>query len=378
MQTSTSSINWYHLGARLLWCLAALSIGHPATAADRGSDITTLQLKLAEQGTDAMLAEYRGQHGHQESASQCADDATRSWARELIASGQTDVAVRLLETRAAMHPDLPDAWRQLGRAARASPNPTLAISAYQELLRRSPHDKEARYALYHLNGRWPGPFSTIVMFHVVAGTLGILAGFVAMAMRKGPGAHGRFGTIFVFAMATMSLSASVRAAQDLPDQWMNFWMGLVAMYWVLSSWHAIRQRPGPINVRPILALAGLGIVACMGLLDVVRRGGVFAIPALIFSLFVLLALIGDYRLIRSTQLPTHVRLRRHLWRMGAAMFIATASLFLGQMQVFSPAIQASGLLFAPVLLVLLMFVYWFVRYRPTRRPLSSSKLQDQS
>lgn len=378
MQTRASWVNWHHLGARLLCCLAALGFGLTVSAAEPDSCITALQHRLAEQGTDAMLAEYRALHGHPDSTPRCADDATRTWARELIASGQTDVAIRLLETRAAMHPDLSDSWRQLARAARASASPTLAIAAYQELLRRSPHDKEARYALYHLNGRWPGPFSTIVVFHVVAGTLGILAGFVAMAMRKGPDAHGRVGTIFVIAMVTMSLSASIRAAQDLPDQWMNFWMGLVAVYWVLSSRHAIRQRPGPINVRPILALAGLGMVACMGLLDVVRRGGAFAIPALIFSIFVLLALIGDYRLIRSTQLPAHVRLRRHLWRMGAAMFIATASLFLGQMQVFTPALQASGLLFAPVLLVLVMFVYWFVRYRPVRRPQSPLKLQELS
>lgn len=378
MQASTSYTIWYYLSARLVVCLAALGFGLTVSAAERDGDITTLQRRLAEQGVNAMLIEYRVQHGHPESTRQCADDATRVWARDLIASGQTDVAIRLLETRAAIHPDLPDSWRQLARAARVSANATLAISAYQELLRQSPQDKEARYALYQLNGRWPGPVSAIVMLHVIAGTLSILAGFVAMAMRKGPGAHSRVGTIFVIAMLAMSLSASIRAAQDLPDQWMNFWMGLVALYWVLSSWHAIRQRPGPIKVGPMLAFAGLGMVTCMGLLDVVRRGGTFAGPALVFSIFVLLAVIGDCRLIRSAQWPANIRLRRHLWRMGAAMFIATASLFLGQMQVFTPALQASGLLFAPVLLVLLLFVYWFIRYRPARRPQSPPKLQELS
>ena len=64
------------------------------------------------------------------------------------------------------------------------------------------------------------------------------------------------------------------------------------------------------------------------------------------------------------------RLRRHLWRMCAALFIATGSFFLGQAQVFPAPIRDSGLLPVPVLVVLGAMLYWLWRVR-TRRTVNS-------
>ena len=56
------------------------------------------------------------------------------------------------------------------------------------------------------------------------------------------------------------------------------------------------------------------------------------------------------------------------WRMSLAMFIATASLFLGQAKVFPKPIRLMPLLSIPVLLVLVVMLYWLVRLRLRKAP----------
>jgi hypothetical protein len=49
--------------------------------------------------------------------------------------------------------------------------------------------------------------------------------------------------------------------------------------------------------------------------------------------------------------------------MGAALWIATASFFLGQQKVFPAAWQGSPVLYLPVVAILVSVVYWFIRVR---------------
>ena len=53
--------------------------------------------------------------------------------------------------------------------------------------------------------------------------------------------------------------------------------------------------------------------------------------------------------------------------MGFAMWIATASFFLGQAKFFPEPIRKSGLLAIPVLLVLVVMLYWLLRVLLKRR-----------
>jgi len=59
------------------------------------------------------------------------------------------------------------------------------------------------------------------------------------------------------------------------------------------------------------------------------------------------------------------RIARHLWRMGFALLIAAASLFLGKQQHFPEAIRTSPILNTPILLVAVMMIFWLVRVRFT-------------
>lgn len=78
-----------------------------------------------------------------------------------------------------------------------------------------------------------------------------------------------------------------------------------------------------------------------------------------------IAAVGDLRVILASELSGAQRLKRHLWRMCAAMFIGTASFFIGQgANVFPQTVRDTKLLFAPVIAVVLVMIYWLVRVSP--------------
>ena len=90
-------------------------------------------------------------------------------------------------------------------------------------------------------------------------------------------------------------------------------------------------------------------------------------PLFLFAMVGLLGVIGDVRILAAGGIEGPRRIARHLWRMCFAMWIATSSFFLGQARHFPEAIRHSGLLPVPVLLVLVVMVYWLVRMRIKRR-----------
>lgn len=353
--------------AAMLLAVAGMSNAtiHPAQAAAPPLS-QELNRVFADEGAESMLAAYQHSRAAGFASVSESDLDTRRLASDLANAGQLETAEALLRLNVEVHPDSLSARKRLARLLLQRHQPEAAVAQYEQVLHLAPEDKDARYALYHLNGRWPGPFPAVVLVHILGGLLGIAAGFLAMAARKGRGWHARAGQVFVYAMITMSVSASMRALGRLPDEWINFWMGLVALYLVLSSWHAIRRPAGAVSVHSLRAFAMFAVIAVIGLLDVARRGGFFAAPALVFGSVMVIAAIGDWRLLRSGVLSGKGRLIRHLWRMGMAMFIAVASFFLGQTQVFPFAIQESGVLAVPALLVLLMILYWAIRYRFAR------------
>jgi hypothetical protein len=80
-----------------------------------------------------------------------------------------------------------------------------------------------------------------------------------------------------------------------------------------------------------------------------------------FATIALLAALGDLRVMRSWGTQGGFRIKRHLWRMCFALFIATASFFLGPSQRLPAFLRHSPLRPVPVLLVLLVMLFWLAR-----------------
>jgi len=216
---------------------------------------------------------------------------------------------------------------------------------------------------------------TLVPLHIVAGLIGIASGALALYAMKGAKLHRKSGTIFFYAMLVLSATGAVIAA--LKGQRFNAMQGVLTFYLVTTALLTVRHRVQgfhwiDIGATLIALIVGfyditLGIEALnrpKGTLDGVPAAAIF-----IFSAVALLAAAGDVRMMLARGLQGGHRLARHLWRMCFALFIAAGSLFLGQTQVFPEALRKPGLLAIPVLLVLLLMLYWlgrvlFTQWRP--------------
>jgi len=90
------------------------------------------------------------------------------------------------------------------------------------------------------------------------------------------------------------------------------------------------------------------------------------VPYFFFGSIALLGAILDAKVIWSCGVSEKQRLVRHLWRMCFALFMAVASFFLGQPQVFPEAIRGTLIHFVPVLLVIAAMFFWVIRVQFTK------------
>jgi uncharacterized membrane protein len=200
----------------------------------------------------------------------------------------------------------------------------------------------------------------MVEIHYVAGLLALLAGFVALYAPKGGHLHRRSGRVFAGAMAAM-LGIAAFLAFFVADRPENGVGALFTIYLVLTSLLTVTRRVDEargLTAGLAAAAVALGLV---GVLGAARGDGASAPGSLLFGIAALACARSDFRLLRAGSITGAPRLRRHLWRMTLALWIATASFFLGQAKVLPEPVQHSGLLAIPVLLVLLTLFYWLRR-----------------
>ena len=101
----------------------------------------------------------------------------------------------------------------------------------------------------------------------------------------------------------------------------------------------------------------------------VKMHGIPPVVYFMFGTVALLAAFGDLRVMRSWGTHGGFRIKRHLWRMCFALFIATASFFLGPSQRLPGFLRGSPLRPIPVLLVLAVMFFWLARVSFGRRRL---------
>ena len=210
--------------------------------------------------------------------------------------------------------------------------------------------------------------------HILAGSVSLLSGFVALYAAKGATLHRKSGMVFVYAMLVMCTAGAFMAAVRA-SAWsvVNMCAALLTSYLVLTSLATV-SRPAGWSREIDVALMGLASaigVTCLtfGVIAIAGGGnwnGVPAFPFFLFGIFGVLGSVGDLRVIRFGALRGAPRLARHLWRMSFALFVATMSFFIGQMKVIPKPIRIPGLLALPVVAVLVTMLYWMWRVRIRR------------
>lgn len=215
--------------------------------------------------------------------------------------------------------------------------------------------------------------SPLLIFHICGGSVGLIAGTVAMAVRKGGRRHRVAGQVFVGGMLCLAASGAVIAyTRSEPP---NIIAGLLTVYMVTTAWLTGRHKDGRSGAFDWVALMfALGFTAYLWPLGVEAlyrphrmMSGVPAVMSFFLGSVVLLAAVGDVRMLARGGITGARRIGRHAWRMSFGLFIASGSFFLGQQQVFPVRWRGSMVLMVLGLFPLGLLVLWGLRVRFGKR-----------
>jgi uncharacterized membrane protein len=212
----------------------------------------------------------------------------------------------------------------------------------------------------------------LLAFHITAGSLAIISGFIAIFALKGGRLHRQSGNVFVYSMLALGVTGAVIAA--VRSQPANVVGGSLAAYMVGTGVLTLRRREQTFYWVDAAAMAlalGIGYFSLTIGLRVLHStsgkiDGVSPAPLFVFAGVTLLAALGDLRMILVRGLQGRHRLVRHLWRMSFALFIATGSFFIGQAKVIPKPIRIFPVLITLAVLPLLLLIYWLVRVSLTK------------
>ena len=213
----------------------------------------------------------------------------------------------------------------------------------------------------------------IYLVHIIAGSLGLIFGYAALFVAKGGRLHRRSGTGFVYAMLTMAVFGVMIAISSGVAPAINVPAGLLTAYLVITGLVTVRPiatGARSLHVGAMLVALSVGLVSLTFGFEAVGNGGMRngmpAFPFFMFGAVGMLGSVGDARMLRAGPARGALRLARHLWRMCFALFIAALSFFIGQSDEFPQALRIMPLLALPVLIVLVMMLYWLWRVRIRR------------
>ncbi len=209
----------------------------------------------------------------------------------------------------------------------------------------------------------------LLILHILAGSIALLTGTVAMAVRKGGNVHRASGDVFTVAMLTLATSAFCLAI--LKSQEGNIVGSVGTFYLIGTAWLAGRrgERTRLIDWSALfVGLAGAVGAIALGVYTLHNPSGVDKTTApagmsFFFGAILLLATAGDIRMLARGGISGRQRITRHLWRMCYGLFIATGSFFLGQQQVFPAFLRGSIFLTVLALLPFPLMIYWLLRVR---------------
>ncbi len=207
----------------------------------------------------------------------------------------------------------------------------------------------------------------LIFVHIAGGSVALLAGTAALWFRKGGRNHVAAGTLFFAAMLVLSITGATIAA-FIPGR-LSVVSGILTGYLVATSWAAARRRDGRTGNFEIIALLVAGGCAgadlTFGLQALISSTGhLEGFPAAAYFAFAAVAGLAaglDINFIlRRTASPAQ-RIARHLWRVCTALFIASASFFLGQQKVMPAFMQGSPILILPAVAPLVLMAFWLAR-----------------
>lgn len=214
----------------------------------------------------------------------------------------------------------------------------------------------------------------LLLLHIAAATLGLVAGVGAMSLRKGSRWHRLIGQVFTFSM--LSMAASAVYLGFMKAQTLNALVGCLTFYLVTTAWWTVRTRSRQntlLEFGAFLFALALGAAllsngwdaahAPSGLKDGEAAPGYFVFGAIAL----IAAALDGGMLVHGPWVGTH-RLVRHLWRMCVPMLIGVISVMPRLYRLYPSIFGNDLVLYAPLGLMVLAIIYWLARVRFVGRP----------
>src|ERR1051326_3175174 len=216
----------------------------------------------------------------------------------------------------------------------------------------------------------------ILSIHIAAGGVAPILCAVALFARKGGTIHRRSGLLFVYSMLALGTTAALLGFRKSPTDG-NVFGGLMIIYFVgtaLTSVRPVSAWTHRSNVAALIVAVVLALVDIAGGVKAFNttRGFLNGVPFVMYFFIagvMILAAIGDVRIMRFGGPGGGPRLARHLWRMCFALFIAAGSFFSIRERVakiLPEPFTTAPMRALPILLVFGAMFYWLWRVRRRR------------
>lgn len=213
--------------------------------------------------------------------------------------------------------------------------------------------------------------SFLMAVHMLTGSAVVVAGAMALLLRKGSAQHKLAGQLFAGSSVLMGPVVAA-GAWFSPGSISSLGILFVffMIYLVVSAWSTIhRSEPGigPLDILAPLAALSISIAGLiLGYGAVSKPGMAEGLPPneayFFFSALAFIAMLLDVNNLRVGGVRGRHRIVRHVWRMGCAVFFATSSLFTGPGSVVFPeSVRGNPLLLIPQLLVVFVCMFWIYR-----------------
>jgi uncharacterized membrane protein len=217
--------------------------------------------------------------------------------------------------------------------------------------------------------------------HIGAGALALLAGVIAVCVRKGGRLHRRAGNVFVVSMLVMAIFACYLAVV-IPDS-VNVLISIFALYFVGTAWLAVWRKAGGIGLAEKIAL-GVSLFLCtpfvilsvqlaIGATPLFKSTVPLKGPVLVaiygFTSVLVIAALGDARVVLAGGISGVARISRHLWRMCLGLTMALGSSFTnGFARLLPGPYHVPTAFFLPQFIPLVLLIFWLIRVRLPGRP----------
>ena len=216
-----------------------------------------------------------------------------------------------------------------------------------------------------------------LIFHIAGGAIGLVSGSIAVLAAKGGRLHRRAGTVFVASMMVMAVFA-IYLGFAIPDQLTNVIIGTLALYLVGTAWTTVRHAGSASKFLDKLALlvalclcapfAVLSFQLAAGLPPLFTTAVPFKGPVLIavyvFTSILVLAAIGDARVVATGGIAGVPRVSRHLWRMCLGLAFAAGSGFTnGFARLLPGPYHVPTAFFLPQFVPIGLLIFWMIRVR---------------